>query len=183
MNRYIEQGPEGSQVQNLLCHGVWAESSTPCIWMHSPTWEFSEPFCARCWEQNPNNVTKLALITPSLRKLWGFQNFCARGQKANIFFLPYHYITVVQVDGCLYSKNQGGWLLRWLFPGYMPYLQGHVSYCKAIFKGLISLPSLSVVGRQRSMGRRHLILVQFTVSICCEQWIFHNSCQPQFSPL
>ena len=46
MNRYIEQGPEGSQVQNLLCHGVWAEP-TPCVWMHSPSWEFSEPFCVR----------------------------------------------------------------------------------------------------------------------------------------
>ena len=170
-------------MQNLLCHGVWAESSTPCKWMHSPTWEFSEHFCARYWEQNPNNVTKHALITPSLRKLWGFQNFCARGQKANIFFLPYHYITVVQVDGASIQRIRLGWLLGRLFPGYMLYLQGHVSCCKAILKGLISLPSLSVVGRQRGMGRRHLILVQSTVSFCCEQWIFYNSCQPQLSPL
>lgn len=92
------------------------------------------------------------------------------GGKKQIYF-SYH-ITTSQLCGLIGASNQRirlGWLFGIVFPGYLLYLQGLVSYCKAILKGLISLPSLSVVGRQCGMGRGHLVLVQSAVSIYCEQ--------------
>ena len=65
------------------------------------------------------------------------------GGKKQIYF-SYH-ITTSQLCGLIGASNQRirlGWLLGLVFPGYLLYLQGHVSYCKTIFKGLLSLPSL-----------------------------------------